>query len=134
MAIIVIHKLKVVQITENKGIDPAPVSVQYFLPLLFKVGRVVQAGELVMLGYIPETQYLHICVRLVDNNAEHAVFLMSLAYGNGPGIAGPVRVGKSVLQFHNPLQTAKYILPYIVVQAAVGTHAVRPNIQQLQDG
>ena len=134
MAVIVIHKFKVVQVTENKGVDPAPVAVQYLLPLLFKVGGIVQAGELVMLGYVPETQYLHICVRLVHNYAEHAVLLMSLAYGHGPGIAHPVRIGKSVLQLHNPVQTAKYVLPYIVVQAAVGPHAVRPNIQQLQDG
>ena len=33
MAVIVIHKFKVVQVTENKGVDPAPVAVQYLLPL-----------------------------------------------------------------------------------------------------
>ena len=134
MAEVVINILQVIQVTEHQGIDHVPVVIQYLLPFLFQISRIVQARQLVMLGNVPEAHNLLVRIRLVYHHAEHAVFLGPLPDGHGPSVAALVHKGITVLQLMDAFHTPKDILPLSIIHLTHRFPPVRPDIQKVPDG
>ena len=109
----VVDVFQIVQIAEDQAVDPQRILIQKLLPLHPQVSRIVQSGELIVLGQIPQPDDLHVGVGLIHHHAEHAVLLLLLPDGHGPQVVPGVLKPEAVLQlvdFIHPRQKADPIL------------------------